>query len=135
MRICPGNCWIQSIARIPNDFENAGIYTAYQPRPRNRLHLLYVSCRWAAYCHPKGSGSCRNRDLDVGAAPILGGFRKLPCCPPALIEILQQVDEWDALNLLNPVAFEKLVVDQIDRLEAELEKSGVPAWWNTIERR
>ncbi len=55
--------------------------------------------------------------------------------PPALIEILQQVDEGDALNLLNPVAFEKLVVDQIDRLEAELEKSGVPAWWNTIERR
>ena len=55
--------------------------------------------------------------------------------PPALSEILQQADEWDALNLLNPVAFEKLVVDQIDRLEAELEKSGVPAWWNTIERR
>ena len=58
-----------------------------------------------------------------------------PAISPALIEILQQVDEGDALNLLNPVAFEKLVARQINILEAELEKSGTPAWWNTIERK
>lgn len=46
-----------------------------------------------------------------------------PTIPPAVVEILQQADEWDALKQLNPVAFETLVAQQIDILEAELEKA------------
>lgn len=71
----------------------------------------------------------------LGRPPFWQALENHPTISPALVEILQEADEWNALKHLNPVAFEKLVARQIDILEAELEKVGIPAWGNFIERK
>lgn len=58
-----------------------------------------------------------------------------PHIPTTVIEILQEADEWDALKSLNPAAYEAVLVQHIATLEAELQKTEAPAWWNTVARK
>jgi hypothetical protein len=71
----------------------------------------------------------------IGRPQFWQALEHHPAISPEVLAILQEADEWAALQALNPIAYETTLARCLETLEAELQKSDLPAWWNTITRQ